>query len=42
MKAKVDKKLCKHCDFSDKENITKDGHCICINKAYGGNCRFDR
>jgi len=37
MKAKIDKKLCKYCIYSDKENSN-----ICISKIYGGNCRFDK
>ena len=37
MKAKIDKKLCKHCDFADKGNQN-----ICINKMMGGSCRFDK
>jgi len=37
MKAKIDKKLCKYCNSADKGNAN-----ICINKMYGGNCRFDR
>jgi len=37
IKAKIDKRLCKYCDFWDREN---EG--ICLAKIMGGNCRFDR
>ena len=37
----VDKKLCKYCPSGDKGNVTKDGHCVCINKAFGGKCKFE-
>lgn len=40
-KRMVDKKLCKYCPSGDKANITDDGHCICINKAYGGKCKYE-
>jgi len=41
MKAKIDKKLCKHCDFGDKGN-TIDGKPVCLSKTMKGNCRFDK
>lgn len=41
MKAKIDGKLCIHCNFGDKGNIL-EGKAICISKVNGGNCRFDK
>jgi hypothetical protein len=35
MKPKIDKKLCKFCDFGDKD---KDGECL--SKTMGRYCRF--
>jgi len=37
MKAKIDKKLCKYCDYADKDNDN-----ICLSKVYKGNCKFDK
>lgn len=37
----VDKKLCKFCPSGDKGNMTEDGHCVCINKVYGGKCKYE-
>ena len=41
MKAKIDKNLCKYCEFGDKGN-TLNGVPICIAKMEEGNCRFDK
>lgn len=48
MKAKIDKKLCKYCDFGDKDNELPDGSVPCIAQvdweATGnkGQCKFDK
>jgi len=34
-KIQIDKKLCKYCDYGDKENQN-----LCISKMMGGNCKF--
>ena len=41
MKAKIDKRICKHCDFGDKGNMLKNVP-ICLPKMDGGQCRFDK
>jgi hypothetical protein len=41
MKAKIDKKLCKHCDYGDTEHQL-NGEAVCISKINKGNCRFDK
>jgi len=37
MKAKIDKKLCKFCEFADKGNAN-----ICLPKIMGNGCKFDK
>jgi len=41
MKAKIDARLCKHCDFGDKDNQI-DGKSLCVSKVQGGYCKFDK
>ena len=41
MKEKIDKKLCKYCDFGDKDNIDKSDAIPCLNKMMGGKCKFE-
>lgn len=37
----IDKRLCKYCPSGDKDNITEDGHCICIYKMFDGKCKYE-
>jgi len=36
VKVAIDKKMCRYCDFGDKDNKN-----LCISKMMGGNCRFN-
>ena len=33
---KVDRRICKYCDFCDKDN-----NVVCVAKIMGGHCKFD-
>jgi hypothetical protein len=37
----IDKQLCKYCPSGDKETITDDGKCVCINKMFGMRCKYE-
>jgi len=39
-KEKIDKKLCKFCDFGDKSKKNKDKP-LCLNKMFGRGCVFE-
>jgi hypothetical protein len=41
MKAKIDKKLCRYCEFGDKAH-TINGKVVCLPKMLGNGCKFDK